>query len=86
VTMEMIKRGRVENYGRENVNAKVKNEEDTGGRIRIHRENFTQNTILELSQKYHRLVMEYLILYTKNEDTFLSVLQRAAYSVELLLI
>jgi hypothetical protein len=47
--MEMIKRGRVEDYGRENVNAKVKNKEDTGGRIKIHREDFTRKTILELS-------------------------------------
>jgi len=49
VTMEMIKRGRVEGYRREDVNAKVKNKEDTGGRIKIQRENFTQKTTLALS-------------------------------------
>lgn len=37
----MIKRCRVEDYGRKNVNATVKNKEDAGGRIKIHRENFT---------------------------------------------
>jgi hypothetical protein len=47
--MEMIKRGRVEDYIRENVNVKVKNKEDTGGRTKIHRENFTRKTIFELS-------------------------------------
>jgi len=49
MTMEMIRRCRVEDYGRNNVNATVKNKEDTGGRIKIHRENFTQTTTLALS-------------------------------------
>jgi hypothetical protein len=40
------KRCRIKNYERKNinVNAKIKNKEDTGGRIKIHRENFTQKT------------------------------------------
>jgi hypothetical protein len=49
MTMEMIRRCRVEDYGRKNVNAKVKNKADTGGRTKIHRENFTQTTTLALS-------------------------------------
>jgi hypothetical protein len=42
MTMERRKRCTVQDYERKNVNvnAKVKNKEDTGGRIKIHREKF----------------------------------------------